>query len=135
MKTEKDNGNWNTNTGQFHTNKLATTNNMTFLQWSSKYTIKAIKLAVNPNTKQKYNAIFALGFLLANKFDVFFSKAEIEWEGTGISMFNKREPRNYKECNKLEKETMKDNKYAYMDTKEIAHVDNQKHLNDRKRKN
>ena len=129
MKTEKDNGNWNTNTGQFRNNKVATTNNMTFPQWSSKRTIEAIKLAVNSSTKQKYKAIFGLDFLLANKFDVLFSKAEIEWEGTSISMFNKREPRNYEECNKLERETMNENKYAYMDAKEIAYLDNQKYLN------
>ena len=53
MKTEKDHGNWNTNAGQFQTNKLAIANNMTFPQWSSKQTIEETKLPVNPNTKQK----------------------------------------------------------------------------------
>ena len=63
---------------------------------------------------------------MANKFDILFSKAEIEWEGTSISMFNKRGPRNHEECNKLERETIK---YTYMEAREIAHLDNQKHLN------
>ena len=66
---------------------------------------------------------------MANKFDILFSKAEIEWEGTSISMFNKRGPRNHEECNKLERETMNKNKYTYMEAREIAHLDNQKHLN------
>jgi len=133
MKTVTDNGNWNTNTGQFRTNKLAFANNMTLPQWSSKRVIESTELAVNPNAKQKYKAIFGLDFLLANKFDVLFSKAVIEWEGISVSMFNKREPRNNEECNKLEKETMQENKYSYLDAKEIAYLDNQKHLNDKEK--
>jgi len=47
MKTEKDNGNWNTNTGQFKTNKRAIAMNITLPQWSSKRIIEQMKLAVN----------------------------------------------------------------------------------------
>jgi len=106
---------------------------MTLPQWSSKRVIESTELSVNLNAKQKYKAIFGLDFLLANKFDVLFSKTVIEWEGISISMFNKREPRNNEECNKLEKETMQENKYSYMDAKEIAYLDNQKHLNDKEK--
>ena len=48
----------------------------------------------------------------------------IKWEGIGVSMYHQRDPRNNNECNKLEK-AMQENKYAYMDTKEIAHLENQ----------
>ena len=49
-------------------------------------------------------------------------------------MFNKREPRNNEECNKLEKESIQENKYLFMDAKEIAYFENQKHLNNEQKK-
>ena len=54
----------------------------------------------------------------------------IEWEGIGVSMFHKREPREKQECNKLEKESMQENKYTFMDAKEIVYPENLSHLDD-----
>ena len=127
METEKENGNWNTNTSQFKTTKIATVTNNTLPQWYNKQIIEQTKLA-----KQKYKAIFGLGFMLANKFDVLFSKAMIKWVGIGVSMYHQRDPRN-NECNKLEK-AMQENKYTSMDAKEISHLENQKHLDKEQKK-
>ena len=89
---------------------------------------------MNPNTKQKYKAIFGLDFMLNNKFNILFSKETIEWEGIGISIYHQREPRNKNECNKLEKETMQENKNEFMEAKDIAYLDKTKNTLTMKRK-
>ena len=81
---KKNDGNWSTNTGQFKSTEMAIASNITLHQWSSKLIIKETKLAVNPNAKQKYKAIFGLDFLLVNKFDVLFSSALIDLEDIGV---------------------------------------------------
>ena len=135
VKTKKDKGKWNTNTGQFKTTQIATAKNITLPQWSNKRTILQTELAVNPNSKQKYKAIFGLNFMLDNKFDILFSKETIEWEGIGILMYHQREPRSENECNKLEQSTMQGNKYKFMKAKDITYLNNQKHLDKEKKKN
>ena len=52
------------------TNKIALANRLTFPQWSNKRIINGTELAVIPNDKQRYKAIFGLGFVFENKFDV-----------------------------------------------------------------
>ena len=70
MKTIKDNDRWITNTGNFMTNKIALENKLSFPQWSNKRVIEVTEVAVNLNDKQRYKAIFGLGFVFENKFDV-----------------------------------------------------------------
>jgi len=72
--------------------------------------------------------------MLNNKFDVLFSKATIEWEGIGVSMHHQRELRSEHECNKLENKTMQENKYKFMEAKEITYLHNQKHLDNEEKK-
>ena len=73
--------------------------------------------------------------MLNNKFDILFNKETIEWEGIGISMYHQRESRDENECNKLENNTIQENKYEFMEAKDIAYLDNQKHLNNEEKKN
>ena len=113
------------------TNKIALANRLTFPQWSNKRIINGTELAVNPNDKQRYKAIFGLDFLFENKFDVMFSKAEIFGEEIGVSMFNARQPNNKddkEECNPLDRKNIQENNYKQMHANEIVGLKNQDHL-------
>ena len=80
---------WNTNNGEFETNKKAVIDTIILPEFSTKREIKNTTVFINPNRNQKYKAIFGMDFLIKNGIDFLNSKKIIEWHGIGVPMREK----------------------------------------------
>ena len=74
MRWVRDRRIWKTNNRKFKSTSKAVAHSLTLPSFSCKRTIRSAEFYVNPNTKQKYKAIFGLDFLVKYGIDFINSK-------------------------------------------------------------